>query len=265
MPGGFSRYRGGFARPAGGFTQSRGGFAQSKGGFASSDGNWLPTQISGLVDWHRSDMGITLVGSNVSAWADQSGLAHDLSQGTDANRFTYVTGIIGAHPVLRPPDATTRMEWTPWAQGTVSTVYAVIRYVATGATNQVLIYPTGDAGVRPFINLGGAGDKPSLLSSASDTATWGSALTNAQAYLIKWSWNYDGASSVLAVQVNNGTEVTTAPVTEATLNWQFLGLRSDLASWGIQSDLAELAVYNKRTSTTEDAAFWAYARARYGL
>ena len=42
--------------------------------------------------WHRSDAGITLNVSKVVTWADQSGNAVDVTQGTDATRPTYSAG-----------------------------------------------------------------------------------------------------------------------------------------------------------------------------
>jgi hypothetical protein len=54
---------------------------------AASD--FRPTQLAGCVLWLRSDLGITLNGSTVSAWADQSGNGNNATQGTGANQPTY--------------------------------------------------------------------------------------------------------------------------------------------------------------------------------
>lgn len=51
----------------------------------------IPKQVSGLYAWYRSDLGITLNGSTVSAWADQSGQGRTLSQNTASKQPTYVT------------------------------------------------------------------------------------------------------------------------------------------------------------------------------
>lgn len=52
---------------------------------------WLPTSLASLAAWYRGDLGITLNGGTVSAWADQSGNGRHLTQGTAANQPTYGT------------------------------------------------------------------------------------------------------------------------------------------------------------------------------
>lgn len=50
---------------------------------------FTPTALSGCVLWLRADLGITLNGSDVSAWADQSGQAHHVAQGTGSVQPLY--------------------------------------------------------------------------------------------------------------------------------------------------------------------------------
>jgi len=49
---------------------------------------FLPSQLSGLKIWTRFNTGITVTGSGVSQWDDQSGNGNHLKQATDANRMT---------------------------------------------------------------------------------------------------------------------------------------------------------------------------------
>jgi len=55
----------------------------------SRDNNSTPLTVSGLYAWFRSDLGISLNGSTVSAWADQSGNGRDLTQSTASKQPTY--------------------------------------------------------------------------------------------------------------------------------------------------------------------------------
>lgn len=94
-----------------------------------------PTRISGLVDFHRADMGLTLVSSKASAWTDKSGKGHDQSQGTDANRPTRVTASLGGQDVLRfgPTAADIHLLYdAAWTQSDDATALAVFKYVSTG-------------------------------------------------------------------------------------------------------------------------------------
>jgi hypothetical protein len=50
---------------------------------------FAPTDISGLEAWYKSGVGVTLNGSDVSQWDDQSGNARHLTQGTAANQPLY--------------------------------------------------------------------------------------------------------------------------------------------------------------------------------
>lgn len=50
--------------------------------FGGKSGLITPDKISNLTDWYRSDLGLSLSGSNVTAWASQSGSGRSVSQGT---------------------------------------------------------------------------------------------------------------------------------------------------------------------------------------
>lgn len=61
-----------------------------------------PTQLSGCALWLRADLGITLNGGNVSAWANQGTLGGSVSQGTGANQPAYsAAGGPNSRPALQ--------------------------------------------------------------------------------------------------------------------------------------------------------------------
>lgn len=61
-----------------------------------------PNTITGIYRWFKSDIGVTMNGSNqVSNWADQSGLAGDASQATTANMPVFTASVVDGYPALR--------------------------------------------------------------------------------------------------------------------------------------------------------------------
>ena len=59
-----------------------------------------PRSISGLLMWLDAGQGVTLNGSTVSAWTDQSTTGSVWSQGTAANQPTYTASCINSRPCL---------------------------------------------------------------------------------------------------------------------------------------------------------------------
>jgi hypothetical protein len=59
-------------------------------GIGRSRMRFAPTYIDGCILWLRSDLAVTLGGSNVEGWGDRSGRAHHASQATSADRPAYV-------------------------------------------------------------------------------------------------------------------------------------------------------------------------------
>ena len=57
-------------------------------------GGWQPSDETGLEAWYKYQTGITLNGSDVSAWADSSENSFDMVQGTASEQPAYNSGAI---------------------------------------------------------------------------------------------------------------------------------------------------------------------------
>jgi len=64
----------------------------------ASTKSFSPKNISGLSLWLKSDAGVTLSGSNVTAWADQSGNGNDVND--VANMPMLVNNFINGYPAI---------------------------------------------------------------------------------------------------------------------------------------------------------------------
>lgn len=113
---------------------------------------WDPRQLLPYA-WYRADLGITLVGSKVSGWDDQSGNGNHLTQTIDALRPTYVASVAarGNCPAIDTTGATyvegaitlPREVAFVLALGSVGSGYALSH--GSGATEYHYIYTGGPA------------------------------------------------------------------------------------------------------------------------
>lgn len=113
---------------------------------------WTPAQLAPYA-WYRGDLGITLVGGKVSAWADQSGNGAHLTQSSDPLRPTYTASVAarggcpavvtGAGLYLQCSISLPREIAYVLALGSVSTGYVLSH--GAGATEYHYFYSGGPA------------------------------------------------------------------------------------------------------------------------
>lgn len=154
---------------------------------------FLPSQISGLQLWTRFNSGITVTGSGVSQWDDQSGNDNHLTQSTDANRPSKeADGSIlfdGVDNFLAKTGLTLNQPHT---------VYLLFKQV-TWTDGDVILGFGG--GATRFLGQSGATPQIKLFNGTGNIAN--SITLDTYAALATIS---NGASSVL--QVNNDAPVT---------------------------------------------------------
>lgn len=232
-------------------------------GFLPAEG-FNPAQVSGLVDWHRADQGLTLVGSKVSAWADLSGNGHHLTQGTDAVRPSLVDGVIGGRPVVRfgLTAADRHLKWTPWAQSTDGTVYAVARYRSSGTAQRSLVTTDG-AKVLCDLSWETTGLGKPTIEYTSGRMIHSTAMVDGSDHLVKWAWRFSSSPTVY-IQVDSGTEESQA-ANAGTNDWEWFGVMNDGTSFETIWDLAEYMIYSRRLTTIEESMIRAYVTDTYGV
>lgn len=106
-------------------------------------GEVTPKSIFGasLAAWYRADLGITLNGSTVSAWADQSENGNHLAQGTAGNQPTYSASdaLINSRSSVTGDggDYLAASDSAPLSPSTGMTIFALLRN--SGVANQALL------------------------------------------------------------------------------------------------------------------------------
>lgn len=146
--------------------------------------------------WFQQGIGITVTGSGVSKWADQSGNGNDLNQGTDAARPAKQTdGSIlfdGAAHYLKA---------SAFTLNAPETIYLVMKEISWTDADHILDGNTTNAGA---IVQGGVGGSPYIiLYAGSDAANNNNLAIGSYGIL---SAVFNGASSSLTV---NSTTATT--------------------------------------------------------
>lgn len=236
---------------------------------------------TGLQLWLKADAGITLSGSKVSAWADQSGNGNNVAQATGANQPTF-----NASSVNSLPGVTFGASNTVWLNNTTTNP------LSAGSARSILIVmkpgsATASLAQSPFTLRRSAGPGPGVFGTSLQAASGNNYYFTdgyVQAYQAtqpsyantaleaEWLAAAVGASASLAYNVN-GTLVS-SPTNfftntdggatgftvgnredngGSTLNQQFVG------------DICEILVYDHVLSSPDLAAVRAYLQNRYGI
>lgn len=236
------------------------GGARSGGGGGKLPHVDVPATLPDLALWLRSDLGITLVGSKVSAWADQGPNKRDLSQGTDANRPSYVANVVAGKPAVRFTAASSQtMGFTAWTHPSpAATAFAVIRMQSAPSVIQALMLQDA-LSPRLYASIGATG-RAGLHWDSAFRADTGIAL-DTNVHLLRYQYS---AAETRAAQDNNADGTGTAGTTYG--NWAFVGSRAGPASdQFLDADVFEIVVYGRTLAAAEIDIFEAYSRSRYGV
>ena len=215
--------------------------------------SFSPANLSGLSLWLKGDAGITLSGSNVTAWADQSGNANNATA-TDTPTLTTIGGktfldftggyFTGAE-LLTQPQATI-MVVVNFAFG--AGVAVMFSQSISGEDN--IAFYTGDgSGDQLFAFYNGAGIASNAISSFNQTYLYGVTC--------------DGTDGQLYF---NSTTDSQGYIGEfATGGTYYLGkwVGGDATTIGMR--LAEIIVYNRVLTTPERQQVEAYLNTKYSI
>ena len=216
---------------------------------------------NGLQMWLRSDSGVVLNGSTVSAWTDLSGNGNNATQSTQASQPAYITSNATAngYPTIRL--TASGQVYLQHALGSVASNFTVFLVVCSdtgsGATNFQCVY-------------GNSGGVMLLSNGAGTSGDWGSYL---QGYI-------DSGHTILDNGLHSCTWVCPTPTgtqtycTDGTIvNISGGSAYNSAAGYigqggggtqGVPGDLVELAVWNTALNNVQLGQLHAYCKDRYG-
>jgi hypothetical protein len=223
----------------------------------SSAPAWTPASLTNLRGWYRADT-VTLVGSDVTTWQDQSGAGNDVTDaGVAARRPLHVTAALNGHPVVRFDGGGQFLTCAAFNWGasvSAHTIALVVRQGAFAALDRWVDYAN-----TIYIRSGATdvlqGIRASLATSVS-TTTIGTTVYRS----IMYSW--DGSNQ--RIWIGGATEDTDANAGSAVASGNALTLAGG-ASLNAQIDVAEAVVMRAEMTAGERADWAAYVSSRYGV
>jgi len=227
-----------------------------------------PTDLSGLSLWLKSDAGVTLSGSNVTAWADQSGNGNNAAAGEEFEP-TLVANVLNSKPVLRFNGAGQQMALTSNIGGTAYTIFIVCKnndnengsmfFWATdenyGKYIASITSETYNASARnKFIlseNDAGGGEGDSIIA-------WSSTAVNNN-YFIGTAMQNGGGKAY-----SNGSGGADSLGTFSASNtFDLIGGYG--FGYELDGDVAEIISYNRAVNSTERQQVEAYLNTKYAI
>lgn len=242
---------------------------------------WTPLDGGNLRAWYRADAGlldasdapITVDGTAIKTWQDQSGNGHHLTQATAGKRPTYKTGAMNGLPGVRCDGVSRFLDHLAGADivaGTTLTL-AVVHVRRVAHANSILVschnspraVDWDDASQFEY-HTGGAGTATAVYRNATLTNSGFFATDGTPALDVVW---FDGTQ---ANQRSNGA--TAAPVPAAASTGSFAidhlvigaGWSASAAAAFSQADFCELLLYQGDIGSTQRTNLEAYTD-RWGL
>ena len=256
---------------------------------------FAPTDISGLVAWWDAQQGMTLSGTDIQVWADQSGNGYYANADTgreptlltnvsDINNLNAVqftrTGTASNNPYLQIQDASgfgvgSDKTWVPADINNTRTVVAVGRTTTiTGGTWGAWLTQGDNSRRSVSVNFQQYPD--GYINFATDCYANGGykdtsqAYTNNTFYTAIWGWSDWSTRATDAYLRVNGSNKTISswgspPSTPTTANPRMsLFIDAGANDAYIAADIAEMIVYDSKLSTDDCQLLEEYLQGKYG-
>jgi hypothetical protein len=229
-----------------------------------------PANLSGLSLWLKADAGVSLSGSNVTAWADQSGTGKNMTA-AGGNQPTFIASELNGKPVI---DFATSKYLTASFSAinfTQQTVFIVFKFVSANLSNYARPFSQSNIAYLDSTTPGNLlpllrndGTDYMWCFSANDSFLVGSP-TPDNAWYISTTKTDGNNGSFFINASNEQTFVTT--FNPSITNMQVGGALIDGGGMGdpFNSKLAEVIVYDRSLTTPERQQIEAYLNTKYAI
>jgi len=216
-----------------------------------------PNQLANLQIWYRGDKGISLNGSTVSAWADQSGVGdvhRNATQSTALNQPTY-----NASDPAYNGQAT-----LSFASGSSNFMVASPFATPVAGVTTTFMVMDSDMAAREFFLTTNGGNSIETIPPATYADNLGVNVSVTSPSVIIGVYR-GSASSNSAIYVNSKSPLLTGNA-GADISFNTIWLASNVGSGFFQNGrIAELIIYDRVLSSTELSQVQTYLSARYGI
>lgn len=221
---------------------------------------------NGLIMWLRADMGVTTSGSNVTKWSDESGAGNNASQSVTGNQPTLVTNAINGLPAVNFTSSSSQFLQVPpgladFTSGT--SIFAVLSPATFPVGARILDFGNGAASDNLLVEepSSNAAALYTYNTSSPTSATASNALTANQFQLLE---AIDGSATarIFTNSVQQGQSTTMNNLNNISRSKNFIGQASAGGSY-FNGKIAELLVYNRAVTPTEQAQIEGYLTNRY--
>ena len=212
---------------------------------------------AGLKSWHRSDLGITLNGSTVSSWADQSGNGFNLDQGTGSKQPLFESGALNGLPVITLDGVDDYLRCASFTCAIPYSKFIVVKIISW--TGYDFIYNGG--GLINSVNM--------LFPSPTVSMASGGAYSNESlsfglgAFALLATKMAGSSGSYL--QKNNDAKTDVTGIGNGSDSAFNLGIYSNLFSYAGNISVAEIIQYDRVLSDGEDLQVKKWLNSRYNL
>jgi len=238
--------------------------ANNSGGSSPSSNalSYSPSGLTNLRSWLRTDS-MTVSGTNVTAWLDQSGHGNDLSTlATSPTRVSNYNGVAGIF-AIRGDGAAAGLRKTTFDWGAAVDQYTIMSIGTVNSLTADALYwqYNGGGSQIPYLYALNASSGSAKMFGPGNVTTTG-VESGLQPQVVVASW--DGSTQKIydsARLGNTSSNANAGPPNSAS----FTALGSAVNTLFLNADLVEMVAMRKAITQNELRSFSYYARWRYNI